>query len=89
MYLKHIYLGAYAVAMSYRRNLPIHIVDLNCTGSEETVLECAHNNLIGVHVCDNMQDAAIRCQGQRKYKVIYVQNTIDHKHHALLLHVSF
>ena len=41
----------------------MHIIDLNCTGSELRVLDCPHNGLSGVHTCDHRQDASIRCQG--------------------------
>ena len=41
----------------------MHIIDLNCTGDERTLIECAHNNLVGDLVCNPTQDASVRCQG--------------------------
>ena len=43
----------------------MHIVDLNCTGSEQRLIDCPHNSLIGVHDCGIREDAALRCQGQQ------------------------
>jgi deleted-in-malignant-brain-tumors protein 1 len=56
--------GAIAASGRYiERTLPVHIMNLNCTGEEQTVLECPHNNLADVPVCGSNQDASIRCQG--------------------------
>jgi hypothetical protein len=41
----------------------MHIIDINCTGSELSVLDCPHNGLSDVHICDHQQDASVRCQG--------------------------
>ena len=43
----------------------MHIIDINCTGSEQRLLDCPYNGLIGVRVCGNRDDASVRCQGQR------------------------
>ena len=48
---------------------PFHIVDLNCTGSEETLFDCPHNNLVGLHSCVSTHDASIRCQGNLSYQL--------------------
>ena len=40
----------------------IHINDLNCTGSEESVWECPHNGIEG-YSCNHYQDASVICQG--------------------------
>ena len=58
--------GAIPVEGVYTENsLPMHIIDLNCTGSEQRLVDCPHNSLIDVHVCDITEDAALRCQGQK------------------------
>ena len=36
--------------------------DVNCTGSESSLLSCS-NNGIGNHNCGHSEDAGVRCQG--------------------------
>ena len=48
---------------------PFHIIDLNCTGSELTLFECPHNNLVGLHNCIATHDASVRCQGKLCYQL--------------------
>ena len=62
--------GAIAATGSYtERSLPVHIIDLNCTGNERNYLECPHNNLSDLHSCDHTQDASLRCQGLSVYSL--------------------
>ena len=42
----------------------MHIIDINCTGSEQRLLDCPHNDLIGAHTCGSREDASLRCQGR-------------------------
>jgi hypothetical protein len=64
----HFLLGAIGTTGSYTEgSLPMHIIDLNCTGSESRVLDCPHNGLSDVHTCDHRQDASVRCQGTFLY----------------------
>jgi len=59
-------LGAAAIQGSYTEGvLPIHINDLNCTGSEERVWECPHNGIAG-YSCNHYQDASVICQESKK-----------------------
>lgn len=59
-------LGAAAIQGSYTEGvLPIHINDLNCTGSEESVWECPHNGIAG-YSCNHYQDASVICQEGKK-----------------------
>ena len=46
--------------------LPIYIDDLRCTGSEETVLECARSKW-NVHECWHSGDIGVVCQGNVNY----------------------
>ena len=39
---------------------PIHLDDLNCTGSESTLSECAHSG-VGIHNCAHHEDAGVLC----------------------------
>ena len=56
--------GAIAANDRYTEGiLPMHVIDINCTGTENRILDCSYNNLVGVHVCDHLQDASVRCQG--------------------------
>ena len=40
---------------------PIHLDELQCLGSEETLLNCTHSG-ISVHDCDHPEDVGIICQ---------------------------
>ena len=54
--------GAAAIQGVYTESArPIHINDLNCTGSEESVWECPHNGIEG-YSCNHRQDASVVCQ---------------------------
>ena len=58
-----LFLGAIAhVTNYYRTSLSFHIIDLNCNGSEETVLDCSYNN-IEQHSCQLYEIASVQCQG--------------------------
>ena len=37
--------------------------EVNCTGEEHGLLECAHDG-IGVHDCSHYQDAGVRCESE-------------------------
>ena len=59
----HFFIGSISAQGSYREGAwPIHINDLNCTGSEESVWECPHNGIEG-YSCNHYQDASVMCQG--------------------------
>ena len=65
----HLYVGAIAATGRFTEGtLPLHVIDINCTGAEQRVLDCPHNNLVGQHACDHRQDASVRCQGISKLK---------------------
>ena len=40
---------------------PMHIKDINCTGSEGLVLDCSHNEISG-YECSALHDAGVICQ---------------------------
>ena len=44
---------------------PIFLSELNCLGTESSLLECSRqdNQLTGLHDCTHQLDAAIRCRG--------------------------
>ena len=57
-------IGAVAGRGSYTERIwPLHIVDLNCTGTERTIWECPHNDLYNVYTCGSINDASVICQG--------------------------
>jgi hypothetical protein len=39
---------------------PIHLDDVNCTGSEASVDQCTHGG-VGNHNCDHSEDAGVVC----------------------------
>ena len=41
---------------------PVFINDLNCTGNESSIFDCAHNSLTE-YTCRSSDDAAVICQG--------------------------
>ena len=52
---------------TYTENaLPIHIYDLNCTGSEESLWECPHNGIEGYSCGRRRDDARLICYGMCK-----------------------
>jgi hypothetical protein len=56
--------GAIAAKDSYTESsLPMHIIDLNCTGTEQSLMDCPRNTLVGIHTCGSREDASLRCQG--------------------------
>ena len=62
-YLLLHFIGSQAVYGEYTEDAwPIHINDLNCTGSEKSVWECPHNGIEG-YSCNHRQDASVICQG--------------------------
>ena len=49
----------------------MHIIDLNCTGSEQRLFDCPHNALVGIYSCGSTDDASLRCQGQSEISNIH------------------
>lgn len=39
------------------------VTELNCTGEEETVLDCPHNGIEGFS-CDTNEDASVICNSE-------------------------
>jgi len=71
-------IGAIALQGSYTEGvLPTNINDLNCTGSEDNVLECPHNGIVG-YTCNHYQDAAVICQGNACIWWRYLQTAVCH-----------
>ena len=43
---------------------PIYLSQLNCDGSEATLLECrTFARATGIHDCDHMDDVGVHCEG--------------------------
>ena len=42
---------------------PIFLDQLQCTGSEQSLLECGMGRAVGLHRCDHSMDVGIRCTG--------------------------
>ena len=47
---------------------PTHLDNVQCTGDEESLLECP-SNAIGMENCGHAADAGVRCPGKRVSKV--------------------
>lgn len=58
--------GALASPVSnYLSQLSHNIIDLNCTGSEDSILNCSFNALINSTSCPFDKDANVFCQGMQ------------------------
>ena len=57
-------IGAIAIRNRYnqRYKWPYHIIDLNCTGNEQSIWNCSYNGLLN-YECPKYYDASIICQG--------------------------
>ena len=45
---------------------PIYLSQLNCDGSEATLLDCeTFARATGIHTCDHMDDVGVHCQGNK------------------------
>ena len=57
-------IGAVAIRNRYsvRYKWPYHIIDLNCTGNEQSIWNCSYNGLLN-YKCLEYNDASISCQG--------------------------
>ena len=47
-------------------SLPIHLDDVKCRGSEQSLLECGY---VETHDCTHAQDAGVLCPGIYIYKI--------------------
>ena len=57
-------LNAYKNAHYGRGTGPILFDNVNCLGSESSLLSCRHSG-VGNHNCHHSQDASVRCQNTR------------------------
>ena len=71
--------------LSETGNGPIFLDQINCDGSEMTLLECVDNTApIKAHPCDHINDIGISCQGTyiriiiHTYVHVYVTLSILH-----------
>ena len=57
-------LGAIAASGYYiEYTKSFHIIDLNCTGEENSIWDCSYNVLMN-HTCSSSHDASLQCQGK-------------------------
>ena len=61
------------------RALDTFLFSLNCSGSEDSVWECAHGTVNDGYTCDGTQDAAVICSGELNMEY-YVLVTIAWAH---------
>ena len=43
---------------------PVFLSELNCTGTEHTILEC-HNDYYAAQTCGHYKDAGVQCLGRQ------------------------
>ena len=59
------FVGAISVrGLWTERVLDTFLFSLNCSGSEDSVWECAHGTVNDGYTCDRYQDAAVVCNGE-------------------------
>ena len=46
----------------YTFNLPVHILDLNCTGNESSLWDCPYNGTADFFNCPSSHDAEVICR---------------------------
>uniref|UniRef100_A0A1X7VPG7 Deleted in malignant brain tumors 1 protein n=1 Tax=Amphimedon queenslandica TaxID=400682 RepID=A0A1X7VPG7_AMPQE len=46
----------------YTFNLPVHILDLNCTGNESSLWDCPYNGTVDFFNCPSSHDAEVICR---------------------------
>ena len=54
----------------------IWLDDLDCSGSESTLLQCSHRRL-GSHNCDHSEDVSVRCSGNRSEITYFIDLEVD------------
>ena len=67
------YVGAIgSPVVYYHSSLSHNIIDLNCTGNEDIVLDCPYNNLTE-YSCSSSNDANIFCEGKIFNRTLHVK----------------
>ena len=50
---------------------PIYLSQLDCDGSEATLLDCeTFARATAIHTCDHMDDVGVHCQGNKFHKCV-------------------
>ena len=47
-----------------------HIIDVNCTGEEDSIWNCSYNVLIN-YTCPSSDDASLQCQGNCMFLTLH------------------
>ena len=55
---------------------PFHIIDLNCTGQEQSITDCLYNNRIAEYSCPDGHDASIVCRGRNAINITYCLHVV-------------
>jgi len=63
----------------------IHLDDLDCDGTEETLLQCRHPG-VGEQNCDNTEDAGVLCIGKARVQQLTGGSPHTFKCYNALLH---
>ena len=50
-----------------------HIIDVNCTGEEDSIWNCSHNGLLEYN-CPSSHDASVQCQGNHSNLLLHYMN---------------
>ena len=53
---------------------PFGIIDLNCTGAEDSVFNCSYNGTVDFYSCEASHDASVICQGINTYSVHVIKH---------------
>ena len=57
-------------------NGPVFLSNIQCIGSEESLLECGNTMLVGDY-CTHERDVGVRCEGKVMYKSVHTNDLFN------------
>ena len=74
--MSDLFIGALATAGLYVESvLPVYVYDINCTGEEESIMNC-RVNVNTNPTCGSRQDASVQCQGNVQVHTCTIERNI-------------
>ena len=63
------------------------IIDLNCTGNENSIWDCPYNGTANFYYCSSSHDASVICQGNKHFIVALVMMSLI-RYYCSILNLS-